>query len=139
MDATRSVSGVWRGDWRCDITAGDVDLRADEPESVPGGTATGPQPTEFLLAAVSSCFTLALAHTARKRSVEVTTIEVEATGTYDGPSFSAIHVTAQVGCPPEELDRLIAGAERVCYVTNTLRGGVELRFEGIVADPASDS
>jgi putative redox protein len=126
----RSVQAQWRSGWACDITAGDFRLVADEPSSVPGGTDLGPQPTELLLAAVSSCFAMALSHAARKRSIELDGLEVEATGTYDGPSFSVIRVAAAVGCDPEHVDALMSSAERACYVTNTMRGGVELVFEG---------
>ena len=85
---------------------------------------------ELLLAAVSSCFAMALSHAARKRSVEIDGLVVEATGYYEGPSFSAIRVTAVVGCDESQLAGLMSSAERFCYVTNTLRGGVDLTFEG---------
>ncbi len=114
----------------CDIACGDFELRADEPSSVQGGTDQGPQPTELLLAAVSSCFAMALSHAARKRSVELDGLSVDATGYYDGPSFSAIRISAAVGCDESQLAGLMSSAERFCYVTNTLRGGVELTFEG---------
>ena len=104
-------------------------MLVDEPESVPGGTNRGPQPTDLLLASVSSCFTLALSFAARKRSIELDFVHVEATGTYEGPMFRSIKIVAHVGCAETELDRLMSTAERVCYVTNTLRGGVELVFE----------
>ena len=101
----------------------------DEPESA-GGSNLGPQPTEYLLAAVASCFTLALSHAARKRDVVLEHLAVDATGTYDGPSFTSIRIDARIGCPEDQLEALMKSAERVCYVTNTLRGGVELVFSG---------
>lgn len=130
MATERTVHAQWQQGWLCDITAGEFALRADEPISVPGGTNQGPQPTELLLAAVASCFSLALAHSARKRSVELDHLSVDATGYYDGPSFRAIRIAASIGCQPDQVDGLMRSAERVCYVTNTLRGGVELIFEG---------
>ena len=138
MAAQRTVHGSWLGAWRCDVSTGDFDLVVDEPESVPGGTNAGPQPTDLLLASVSSCFTLALAHTARKRNLDVTDIQVAVTGTYDGPSFSEIRIDASVDCEPDELDRLLSGAERVCYVTNTIRGGVPLSISGSTTTAADD-
>mgnify|MGYP003542315035 CR=1 FL=1 len=131
----RSVRAVWRTGWVVDIACGDFALTADEPSTVPGGTDQGPQPTELLLAAVSSCFAMALSHAARKRSVEIDGLVVEATGYYEGPSFSAIRVTAVVGCDESQLAGLMSSAERFCYVTNTLRGGVDLTFEGILGPP----
>jgi putative redox protein len=129
-DATkeRSVSGVWRGGMACDVTAGEFSMRVDEPESVPGGSNTGPQPTEVFLASIASCFTLALAYSAGKRSLELDGIEVGVTGVYDGPSFSSIRIAASIGCDLDELGRLVAAAERVCYVTNTIRGGVPIEI-----------
>ncbi|MDW3177551.1 MAG: OsmC family protein [Acidimicrobiia bacterium] len=121
------------------MSAGDFDLQIDEPESVAGGTNQGPQPTDLLLASISSCFTLALAHTARKRSLNVQEIRVDVTGHYDGPSFRRIDINAFVDCEPAELPQLLAGAERVCYVTNTLRGGVELVVAGSSRTDVSDS
>jgi putative redox protein len=135
MATERTVHAQWRQGWLCDITAGEFTLQADEPESVPGGTNRGPQPTELLLAAVSSCFTLALAHAARKRSIELDHLSVDATGYYDGPSFKAIKIAASLGCPADQIDGLMRSAERVCYVTNTLRGGPELIFEGTSTHP----
>ena len=50
-DAQRIVSADWDGGWRAVVTAGEFELRVDEPPTVDGGTGTGPQPTELLLGA----------------------------------------------------------------------------------------
>lgn len=121
MASERSVQARWDGGLRAVVQAGDFELIVDEPESVAGGTNTGPQPTELLLASVASCFTLALAHSAGKRGIEVADLHVEATGTYDGPRFSAIRITVRAAAPQgAELTKLITMARRVCYVTRTL-------------------
>ena len=80
-------SSRWDGGLRAVVDAGGFELIVDEPESV-GGTGRGPQPTELLLASVASCFTLAVAHSARKRDIELAGLHVDVTGTYDGPRFS---------------------------------------------------
>lgn len=128
MAAERSVRARWDGGLRAAVDAGGFELVADEPETVPGGTGTGPQPTEYLLAAVASCFTLALAYSATKRGVQIADdLSVEATGTYDGPRFSAIRIDVAVSAPDgDELARLVAAAERVCYVTRTLATSPEI-------------
>jgi putative redox protein len=126
----RSVSARWDGGWRAVVTAGEFELLVDEPETVDGGTGTGPQPTELLLGAVASCFTLAVAHSARKRDVPLRDLYVEVTGTYDGPRFSGIRVGVRAAEPQgEELAQLIKAAQRVCYVTRTLATTPELSFE----------
>ncbi len=122
----RTVSSVWHGGYRCSVQAGRFSLTVDEPESA-GGTDTGPQPTELFLASVASCFTLALAHVARKRGVDLGDLQVSATGTYDGPSFAAVDITVHCSPTPPGFDRLLAAAERVCYVSNTLRRGPALQ------------
>ena len=122
---TRTVSARWLGAYRCDVTAGDFTIPVDEPESV-GGTNEGPQPTELLLAALSSCFTLAVAHAARKRGIELSHVDVEVTGTYDGPRFSALEIRVDAGCEESLKAALAEAAARVCYVSNTIRNTPEL-------------
>jgi putative redox protein len=118
----RRVGAVWEGGMRCTVDAGGFGLVVDEPPEA-GGTGQGPQPTELLLGAIASCFTLALAHSAAKRDVELRGLRVEAAGTYDGPRFSALRIAVHADAPVgEALDRLVTAASRVCYVTNTLRG-----------------
>jgi uncharacterized OsmC-like protein len=122
----RTVLARWEGGMRAVVEAGEFDIVVDEPESV-GGTNTGPQPTDLLLASVASCLTRALAHVARRRGVELTGLRVQAVGTYDGPKFVRISVTITSTTAAEVVEALIPQAERVCYVSNTLRHCPELR------------
>ncbi|TCK24446.1 OsmC family protein [Pseudonocardia endophytica] len=125
----RTVTAVREEGLRCRVRAGAFDLVVDEPESV-GGTDRGPQPTELFLASVASCFTLALSWSARKRDLDPSSIEVETTGIYDGPRFSTVRIVAKVGgLEAEEVATLVTAAERVCYVTNTLRRAPEIEID----------
>jgi putative redox protein len=117
---TRSVSAQWSDGFQVDVTAGRFTVRVDEPETS-GGTDTGPQPTDYLLASVASCFAMALVWSARKRSVDLPPFEVNVTGEYDGPRFRDIAIEVVWDVPDDVAEKLIASAERVCYVTNTLR------------------
>ena len=45
--------------------------------------------------------------------------------------FGAVHVEARIGAPEAELERLVEAAERVCYVTNTLRSGLRLTTQAV--------
>lgn len=119
----RTVMSRWDGGLRAVVDAGGFELVVDEPESV-GGTGRGPQPTELLLASVASCMTLAVAYSARKRDVDLAGLHVAVTGTYDGPQFSDLRITVTAESPTGvDLDKLVASAERVCYVTRTLKLG----------------
>jgi putative redox protein len=116
----RAVQARWTGGLRAVVDAGGFEVVADEPESA-GGTGTGPQPTELLLASIASCFTLALAYSARKRDMELADVEVDVVGYYDGPQFRAFKISVRASAPTgDELAKLAESAKRVCYVTRTL-------------------
>ena len=121
----RLVTAKWAGGFQVDVQAGAFGLRVDEPERV-GGSDTGPQPTDLLLSAVASCFVLSLAYAASKRGITVERIGVAVTGTYEGPRFSAIRIEVDVAAPDDVVAALITAAERVCYVTNTLKRPPEI-------------
>jgi len=112
---------------RAVVQAGDHEIIVDEPESA-GGTDTGPQPTDLLLASIASCFTLAMAYVADRRGIELPDLQVRAVGTYEGLKFIRIELLIGSTEPAGVLEKLIFDAERVCYVTNTLRETPEIRI-----------
>ncbi len=121
----RSVQARWDGGMRAVVTAGRFEIVVDEPETS-GGADTGPQPTDYLLTSAASCFTLAMAWVAAKRGLELPGLAVRATGTYEGMRFAHIAMAVIADVPPGVLEGLIPHAERVCYVTNTLRHSPQL-------------
>lgn len=125
--STRTVVSRWDGGMRAVATAGPFEIVVDEPPSS-GGTDTGPQPTDLFLASVATCFTLAMAYAARKRRVALPGLRVDAVGTYEGLSFTQIEVLVYSDAPEGVVENLIPAAERVCYVTNTLRGELTVRI-----------
>ncbi len=116
---TNSVVARFEGGWRCRVQAGGFDLVVDEPPSA-GGTGAGPMPTEYLLAAMASCYALALNWAAGKRGAELPGLTVTATGTYDGPRFCRLQLEVTCDAPAELVERLLEPALRVCYVSNTI-------------------
>lgn len=58
-----------------DITAGEHQLRADEPVAV-GGTDTAPNPYDFLLAALGACTSMTLAMYARRKQWPLESVTV---------------------------------------------------------------
>jgi putative redox protein len=125
MSTVRRVSARWDGELRAVVDAGGFQLVVDEPESV-GGTDRGPQPTEVLLASIVSCFAIAMAYAARKRGIELPDLRVTAAATYDGPRFSKVAISLTSTLARPTLEALIPPAQRVCYVTNTLREPPEI-------------
>lgn len=119
----RTVQASWGGGLKAVVRAGDFEMLVDEPASA-GGTGSGPQPTELLLASIASCFMLALAFSAHKLGIELAAdTQVEVTGQYRGPRFASFRIVVHTSAPAgEDLAGLIRSAERVCYVTRTLRG-----------------
>lgn len=104
------------------------ELRADEPPDE-GGADTGPRPTELLLAALASCFTMALAYVARKHGVELPAdLTVSAVGEYAGPRFRRMRVEASSSLPRAQLERLVRDAVPYCWVSNTIKGAPKLEF-----------
>jgi len=101
------------------------EIVVDEPETH-GGTGTGPQPTDLLLASVASCIALSVAFVARKRGVDLQDLDVSVVGTYQGLEFERIAASVSSDIPREVLEGLLSEAERVCYVSNTLRRRPEL-------------
>jgi putative redox protein len=108
--------------------AGNFEVVVDEPETS-GGTDTGPQPTDLFLVSVSSCLALALAWVARKRGVDLLGLDVTAVGRYAGLKFDKISVTISSASPRSVVEALLPEAQRVCYVSNTLRHQPELAVE----------
>jgi putative redox protein len=129
---TNSVTARWEGGWRCRVKAAGFDLLVDEPETS-GGTGTGPMPTEYLLAAMASCYALALRWSADKRGVDLPDLAVTATGTYDGPRFSRLVLDVATSVSADLVGALIQPALRVCYVSNTIATSppIEVLIDGI--------
>ena len=99
------------------------EITVDEPAD-DGGTDQGPMPTELLLAALASCYTLALRYAAKRRGVQLSEIRVTATGTYEHRRFASIRLEVHADFPQEEAAALLSDAGRVCYVSNTLASDV---------------
>jgi putative redox protein len=134
----RVASGWVSGPLRCTVrTEGGFELAVDEPVSA-GGTDQGPQPTDLFLASVASCFTLAIVYAADRMDLALSSVDVDVTADYDGPRFTNVEILARVaGADPAELERIVTSAERVCYVTNTLRRPPSISVVAVMASSES--
>ncbi len=109
----------------------DFEIGADEPESV-GGTDEAPTPTELFLASLATCFTLAVAHAARKRGIALGKLEVRVEADYDGNRFARIRCEVLTDLADDVTERLIERARTYCFVSQTLLQSP--RIEYAVAD-----
>lgn len=118
--STRHVTARWDGGQSAitDIRGMRLAIGEDAP---PLGSTSAPLPTEVLLASVASCFAIALAFVAAKRDLELPGLEVDVSGDYEGPRIASIEISVSSLADPDLVQRLIPRAERLCYVTNTLR------------------
>jgi putative redox protein len=123
------VTAEWRGGYQSLVSARGHELSVDEPQSAGGGD-TGMMPTEVLCAAVASCYCLALAHVAGKRSLELPGLSVTARAERAGSElrYRRLVVEARADVPDERIAALIEPARRCCWVSNTLAGQLELEY-----------
>ncbi len=121
------ITSYWEGGYRCRIPVRGFEIIADEPVDE-GGTDAGPAPTDLFLAALASCFTMAIYHAARKREIELTDLEVRTIGHYEGLRYDEIKVEVVSSHPREELETFVERATTWCYVSNTLNSEVKLEY-----------
>lgn len=124
----RTAHTTWDGGMRAVTDVGRFSVVVDEPESA-GGTDTGPQPTDLLLASITSCMALSIAWVAKKRGIELSGLEVTGVATYKGLRFDRVAISVKSGTPRDVVEELIPDAERLCYVSNTLRHQPELTVQ----------
>jgi uncharacterized OsmC-like protein len=118
-------------------------LDAGEP-AILCGADTGPNPAEYLLAALSACLTTSLVYVAAARGVKLTKVEATlegdmdvrgALGLYDGVrnGFEQIRVTFHVegDAPEEKLREVVARAQQRSAVFDMVTNGVQVSVEAV--------
>jgi putative redox protein len=123
------VTAAWQGGYQSLVNARGHEISVDEPETA-GGTNAGMMPTEVFCAAVASCYCLALAHVAAKRSLDLPGLSVTVRAERAGSElrYGRLVVQARADVPDERLAALIEPARRVCWVSNTLAGELALEY-----------
>jgi putative redox protein len=119
----------WRGGMATDVTGRGHALRVDEPEEF-GGEDSGPMPTEVLVAALASCFCLAVAWAARKRRIPLDDlrVSVQPHRAPGEPRHGSYDLWVESSTPASALEPAIDLAKRYCWVTNTISQPPELRY-----------
>ncbi|MEI3605137.1 OsmC family protein [Pseudogracilibacillus sp. SE30717A] len=113
---------------------GGKEVIIDEPPSL-GGTDKGPNPVEYILAALGGCINVLVTSFAGKIDVEVEDVEVHLEGDLDPDGFLGKNPNVRPGyeeirysislkspSPQANIDALLAHVDQVCPVKDTLTG-----------------
>jgi len=107
-----------------------------------GGTADVWSPEHLCVAAVNACVMLTFAAIAANSKVPFRSYAASAVGTLErvderGPVLTRITVTPRIGIGPEvdrgRVERLVAMAEKRCFISNSLTATVTIEAEIVVA------
>jgi uncharacterized OsmC-like protein len=127
--------------------ARNFELTIDEPESL-GGTDTGMNPVEVLLAALGACQSIVARAYAQKFDIQFDDFWVEVEGDLDTdgfmnlsdvrPGYSEIRYNIHIStnAPREKVDEFIAFVEKTCPVGDTIENHVNMKLNQIVLEPS---
>jgi len=105
-----------------------------------GGTYLGMVGGELLFTAIGTCLMTTLVGAARARDIQLSRVEFEVSGVHeDAPSrYTSIDIQAivEAEASSEDVDKLLAIAERGCTVSNTISRGAPIRIRRRVAEVA---
>jgi putative redox protein len=95
-----------------------------------GGTDSGPMGGELFLASIGGCFMSTLLAAIRARNADVSDVRAEVIGTIaETPTrFSSVELNVEAQGSSEEIERLVAIADKGCIMMNTLRGVLDVRI-----------
>lgn len=106
----------------------------DEPEEL-GGTDNGPNPVEYVLAALGGCLNILITSFAGKYQVEINDVTINVEGDLDPdgfmgknpavrPGFQQIRYRIKIdsSSPEANIQRLLEHIESICPVKDTLSG-----------------
>lgn len=136
MSKTTFISEVkWSGEGV--LSVADVngkEVVIDEPEQL-GGTDKGPNPVEYILAALGGCINVLVVSFAKNFDVELRGLQVHVEGDLDPDGFLGKNPNVRPGyeeirylvdidspSPTENVDALLAHVDKVCPVKDTLQG-----------------
>ncbi len=140
--ATRWSARVdWKGGFRSEAKIRDFDpVISDEPDAL-GGTDTGPNPVEQILAALGNCLAVGYAANASAAGIELKDISIELEGDLDLHTFLGLspgnagyesisaRVTIDSDAPADELQALHKKVTETSPVGHTLGRMIPLGIE----------
>lgn len=120
------VTATHNGGYSATVLARGHEIAVDEPHDS-GGEDRGAMPTELLAASLASCFTLALAHVARREGAELPGLQVAVEAERAGRElrYGRLTVTARADV---DVEPYMARARRLCWVSNTFAAPPEIEY-----------
>ncbi|WP_341281190.1 OsmC family protein [Paenibacillus sp. FSL H8-0537] len=130
---------------RVKATARQFELTIDEPKSL-GGTDTGMNPVEALLASLGACQSIVARVYAPKFDVKLDDFQVEVEGELDldgffnksevRPGYSDIRYTFKIktDSPKEKVEAFVRFLESKCPVGDTIANPVHMKLEQIIIE-----
>lgn len=129
---TATTGAAVMGGQRDDSRKGRFTLVSDEP--VPLGTDAGPNPVEYLLQALASCYTVGIAMIAAQRGIKLESVRLELEADVDlaaffgvdpsvSPGVNQVRVKVHVTSPNashKQLQELISAVEQASTLRDTL-------------------
>jgi putative redox protein len=100
----------------------------DRPEAK-GGHDAGPMGGELFLTAIGGCFSSTLLAAIKARGADISSLQVEVTGTLvDSPTrFATVELLVSANyAEREQFEKLVEIAEKGCIIVNTLKDKLEL-------------
>lgn len=137
------VKGTWIGDRNGEgtITSDGLHTVVTAPKQL-DGPGVGANPEELLVAAATNCYMLTLAAILSNRDIEYTHLEVETEGIVekDGKRlvFEKIIHKLVISVKQADVDlqekllQLAHRAEKACFISQTLKGNVEVSVQPVV-------
>lgn len=127
------TSGKWESGLKTSISIRDFEpFIVDEPKSL-GGTNEGPNPVEYVLAALSSCTSVMIAFIAKEQKFSYSAVEFKNAGTIDlqglmgvegvSPHFQQVNFNVLLKTEESEarIEELKEKVEKRCPVMNLLK------------------
>lgn len=141
-DAAVTVALTQAQDYQFDLDFGGglPPVRADEPP--PLGQGSGPSPVQLLAASVGNCLSASLLFALRKFHQQPDPIRAEVRAETGRNAegrlrVTALHATLTLGVPAAglaHLDRVLAGFEAYCTVTQSVAGAIPVAVQVRDAD-----
>ncbi|MBO8156348.1 MAG: OsmC family protein [Bacillaceae bacterium] len=136
---TFKTTTEWQGGAISKTTARDFVFKTDEPKEL-GGTDTGADPVELLLASIATCLSIGLVTHAAKKGIEFEDFVIETEGDLDlrgyfgldqtiRPGYTDIRYTVKVksDASKEELEEIKEMAHKLSPMVETVVNGVNVK------------